>query len=51
MGRKRNAYRLLAGKPERRRPLERLRLTWKAKSKIDLKEIGWEGVDLNLRAL
>jgi hypothetical protein len=43
MGEKRNAYRILVGKPEGRRPLGRSRRRWV--DKIDLREIGWDGVD------
>jgi hypothetical protein len=41
---KRNAYRLLAGKPEGKRPLAKPRRTWLDNIKIDLGEIGWSGV-------
>jgi hypothetical protein len=41
MGKKRDAYRLLVGKPEGKRPLGRLRLRWVGKIKIDLGERGW----------
>jgi hypothetical protein len=44
-GEKRNAYRLLVGKPEGKRPLERPRRRWADNIKIDLMEIGWGGVD------
>jgi hypothetical protein len=40
MGEKRNAYRLLVGKPEGRRPLGRPRRRW-----LDLVEVGWGDVD------
>jgi hypothetical protein len=42
---KRNAYRLLVGKLEGKRPLERQRHRWVANIKMDLGEIGWGGVD------
>jgi hypothetical protein len=42
---KRNAYRLLVGKPEGRRLLGRPRCRWVDNIKIDLGEIGWGGVD------
>jgi hypothetical protein len=45
MGEKRNAYRILVGKPEGRRPLGRPRRTWVDNIKMDLREIGWSGVD------
>jgi hypothetical protein len=43
--RKRNAYRILMGKPEGRRPLGRPRRRWVDNIKMDLREIGWVGVD------
>jgi hypothetical protein len=45
MGEKRNAYRILVGKPEGRRPLGRPRRRSVDSIKIDLREIGWDGVD------
>jgi hypothetical protein len=36
MGEKRNAYGILVGKPEGRRPLERPRRMWGVKIKMDL---------------
>jgi hypothetical protein len=45
MGEKRNAYRLLVGKPEGKRPLGRPRRRWVDNIKVDLLEIGWGGVD------
>jgi hypothetical protein len=45
MGEKRNAYRLLVGKPEGKRPLGRPRRRWVDNIKMDLLEIGWGGVD------
>jgi hypothetical protein len=44
-GGKRNVYRLLMRKPERKRPLGRPRRTWVDNIKMDLGEIGWGGVD------
>jgi hypothetical protein len=44
-GEKRNAYRILVGKPEGKRPLGRPRRRWVDNIKIDLREIGWDGVD------
>jgi hypothetical protein len=45
MGERRSAYRALVGKPEGRRPLERPRRRWKDNVKMDLREVGWGGVD------
>jgi hypothetical protein len=45
-GEKRNAYRVLLGKPERKRPLGKARLRWMDNSKVRLREIGWGGMDL-----
>jgi hypothetical protein len=42
---KRNAYRILVGKPEGRRPLGRPRRRCVDNIKIDLRETGWDGVD------
>jgi hypothetical protein len=41
-GEKRNAYRILMGKPEGKRPLRRPRRRWVENIKIDLREIGWD---------
>jgi hypothetical protein len=45
MGVKRNAYRILVSKPEGKRPLGRPRHRWVDNVKMDLREIGWDGVD------
>jgi hypothetical protein len=45
MGAKRNAYRILVGKPEGKRPLGRPRHRWADNNKMDLREIGWDGMD------
>jgi hypothetical protein len=42
---KRNAFRLLVGKPEGRRPLGRPRRRWLNSIKMDLVEVGWGDVD------
>jgi hypothetical protein len=44
-GEKTNAYRLLLGKPEGRRPLGRPRRRWVDNIEMDHGEIGWGGVD------
>jgi hypothetical protein len=44
-GVKKNAYRLLVGKPEGKRPLGRTRCRWVDNIKMDLGEIGLGGVD------
>jgi hypothetical protein len=44
-GEKRNAYRLLVGKPEGKRPLGRPRCRWVDHIKRDLGEVGWGVVD------
>jgi hypothetical protein len=45
MGEKRNAYRLLLGKPERKRPLGRQRHRWVGNNRMDLGEFRWGDVD------
>jgi hypothetical protein len=45
MGEKRNAYRMLVGKPEGRRPLGRSRRRWVDKIKMCVREIGWGGME------
>jgi hypothetical protein len=39
------AYRLLVGKPVRRRPLRRPRRRWVYNSRMDLVEVGWGDED------
>jgi hypothetical protein len=46
MGEHRDAYRVLVGKSVRRRPLERPRLRWGYNIKMDLREVGWWGIEL-----
>jgi hypothetical protein len=45
MGEKRNAYRLLMGKPEGKRPLGRPRRRWVDHIRMDLGEVEWGDVD------
>jgi hypothetical protein len=42
---KRNAYRLLVGKPEGKKPIVRQRRRWVDNIKMDLGEMGWGDVD------
>jgi hypothetical protein len=44
LGEKRNAYRILARKPEGKRPLGRPRRRWVDNTKLDLSEMGWDGM-------
>jgi hypothetical protein len=46
MGEKRIAYRILLGKPEGKTPLGRPRRRWVDNIKMDLREIGWDSMDL-----
>jgi hypothetical protein len=41
----RNAYRILVGMPEGKRPLGRTRRRWVHNIKMGLREIGWDGGD------
>jgi hypothetical protein len=45
MGETRNAYRILLGKPEGKRPLGRPRRRWVDNIEMNLREIGWDGMD------
>jgi hypothetical protein len=45
-GEKRYANRILVGKPEGKRPLGRPRRRRKDNNKMELREIGWGGIDL-----
>jgi hypothetical protein len=42
---KKNAYKILVGKPEGKRPLGRPSCRWVHNIKMDLREIGWYGLD------
>jgi hypothetical protein len=44
-GKKRNAYRILVGKPEGMRALGRPRCRWVENIKMDIREIGWDCMD------
>jgi hypothetical protein len=44
-GEKRNAYRILVGKPEGKRPLGKPRRRSVDNIKMDLREVGWYGMD------
>jgi hypothetical protein len=44
MGEKRNTYRILVGLPEGKGPLGRPRRRWMGQIKMDLREIGWDGM-------
>jgi hypothetical protein len=45
MGEERNAYRLLVGKPDGKRPLARPRRRWVDNITMDFREIGWDDMD------
>ena len=45
MWEERRVYRVLVGKPEGKRPLERPRLRWENDIKMDLQEVGCGGMD------
>jgi hypothetical protein len=40
-----NAYRIFVGKPEGKGPLGRPRRRWLNNMKMDLREMGWSGMD------
>jgi hypothetical protein len=44
-GENRNAYRILMGKPEGKRPLGRPRRRWVDNIRMDHREIKWDGVN------
>jgi hypothetical protein len=43
MGKERNVYKVLVGKPDRKRPLGRPRHRWEDMIRMDLGENGWGG--------
>jgi hypothetical protein len=45
MGEDRKVYKVLVGKPEGKRALRRPRHRWEVGIRMDLREIGWEGMD------
>jgi hypothetical protein len=45
MGARRNAYRILVGKPEGKRPPGRPRRRWVDNIKMDFREVGWDDRD------
>jgi hypothetical protein len=44
-GEKRNAYRILVGNREGKKPLGRPKRRWVGNIRMDLREIGWDGLD------
>jgi hypothetical protein len=44
MGERRGIYRVLVGKPEGKRPLEKPRHRWEDNMKVDLKAVGCGGM-------
>jgi hypothetical protein len=47
MGEERKVFKVLVGKPEGKRPLERPRRRWEDGIRMDLREIGWRGCGLD----
>jgi hypothetical protein len=47
VGDRRGAYRVLVGRLEGKRPLQRLRHGWDENIKMDIQEVGWSGMDIN----
>jgi hypothetical protein len=45
MGEERKVYKVLVGKPKEKRPLERPKHRWEDVVRMDLREIGWGGLD------
>jgi hypothetical protein len=45
IGEKRNAYKVVVGKPERKRPLGRSRRRSMDNIKMNLRQIEWDGMD------
>jgi hypothetical protein len=45
MGEERKVHKVLVGKPDGKRPLERSRSRWENGLRMDVREIGWGSVD------
>jgi hypothetical protein len=45
VGERRGAYRVLVGKRDGKRPLEKPRRRWEVNIKMDFREVGCEGID------
>jgi hypothetical protein len=45
MGETKNAYGILVGKPEGKRPLGRPRRRWVEDINMELRDVGWDGMD------
>jgi hypothetical protein len=45
MGKRKEACRVLVGKPEGKRSLGKHRRRWENNTKMDLREVGWGGMD------
>jgi hypothetical protein len=45
MGEKRNSYKILVREPEGKSPLGKPRRRWVDNIRMDLRKIGWDGVD------
>jgi hypothetical protein len=45
MGETKNTYRIFVGKPEGKRQLGRPRRRWVDNIKMDIRELGWDGMD------
>jgi hypothetical protein len=45
MGQMRNSFKILVGTHEWKKPLGSPRRRWKDNIRMDLREVGWEGVD------
>jgi len=50
MGDIRNSYKIFVGKPEGRRPLGRPRCMWEDNTEMDLRNIGYKGVNFTHQA-